>query len=284
MGGGIHPSSETHQLPSFSTEVAAMALIRPFRLLLAAVVATLFVTACSSGSAEVDDTSPAVETTGPKSLSDFETLSEKNRDDYADDTLGDKRVADYPDDVLVLYGVDEITDGEAAELAQYQGGAIFFVDLVELTPEAAAALAGWGGDGARLEFVGLERLEPTAAAALVGWRGERMGLDGIRRLEFETARAIGEWYVDTLALNGLTELDAEIASELIRAPQSTLELHGLESIDAEAAKALASWRGEVIGLTALTEMDDEAEEALREFQGTIQWHPKFDASPASGHN
>ena len=110
--------------------------------------------------------------------------------------------------------------------------------VAELSPEAAAVLAGYKGE---LRFEGLTTLSPEAAAALATREGT-LELAKLNALPPAVAKALAA-HTGELLLMGVTELTPE-AVEALATHSGTLEL-GVTELSDELAAALAKHPGEI---------------------------------------
>ncbi len=214
-----------------------------------------------------------------KSLESFELISEENREALAGTEIlfGSqmRAVEDVPGHALLLHQVTELSEREAAALADSEAMAIVLPDLEELTPEVASQLARWptpegevsmepgwqdfgrpGQAGSRMLLLGMPTLAPPAAEKLIPWgRGKSdwrfLGLEGLEELSVETAEVLVGWAARDpgwrmLHFSTLPALDPEVAEVLISWGEGvgyarTLFLTGLESLTPALAEVLARW-------------------------------------------
>ena len=148
---------------------------------------------------------------------------------------------------------------EQAEKLTFRGDVARFGKLMELSPEAAAALAkrafpieltvlenptadviaAFAGHSGGLSVPKLTTLAPEQARALAGYTGQRLSLNGLATLSAEEARALAAFagqmvikdkvHPGTLELNGIKELSPEAAAALAGC-RVVISLAGLDSL------------------------------------------------------
>lgn len=112
--------------------------------------------------------------------------------------------------------------------------------IQELTPEAAAHIAGHGG---WLSFNGLSTLSVAAANALAQHQAG-LSLNGLRSLDEVLARALAR-HCGAVELGGLRHLSVEVATALSE-HRNLLSLPGVTGLETAAAEAIALHDGEII--------------------------------------
>ena len=87
-----------------------------------------------------------------------------------------------------LYGVKELTDSKARELAKFKGDALILNGLTRLTDAQAKALARFKGRSLLLN--GLKKLTDAQAEALARFKGRSLSLNGLKELTDAQAKAL----------------------------------------------------------------------------------------------
>jgi len=146
-----------------------------------------------------------------------------------------------------------------ADRVTYRGDSARFGKLVELSPEAAAALAKRPFP---IELTVLENPRPAVIAAFAGHTAG-LSLPKLTTLSLDQAQALAGYTGGRLALNGLTALSPEVARALAafagqriikdKIQPGTLELNGVKEPSPEAAAVIAECKG-VISLTGLASL------------------------------
>ena len=186
---------------------------------------------------------------------------------------------------LGLDGVTALSTDLAKRLTTFATKFLYLDDVTELSPEAAAALAGFPGtvsldgltelspelvralgDLRRRSLMGVTSLSPEAAAALLeSPRGGDVTLN-LTTLSADTARELAKAQYNSLFLDRLTELSDEAAAALGACTLTNLWLRGLSDLSPGAAKGLAALKARQIGptlrLDSLRSLSPEAAEAL----------------------
>ena len=186
---------------------------------------------------------------------------------------------------LDLGGLARVTPDLAKQLATFATKFLSLDDVTELSPEAAATLAGFPGavslagltepspeliralgDLRRRSLTGVTALSPEAAAALLeSSRGGDVTLN-LTTLSADTARELAKVQYNSLFLDRLTELSDEAAAALGTCTLTNLWLRGLTDLSPGAAKGLAALKARQIGptlrLDSLRSLSPEAAQAL----------------------
>jgi hypothetical protein len=162
---------------------------------------------------------------------------------------------------LFLDDVTELSPESAAALAGFPG-TVSLDGLTELSPELARAL----GDLRKRSLKGVTSLSPEAAAAVVeGFQGNDLTLN-LTSLSADTARELAKGRYNSLFLDRLTELSDEAAAALGECSLTNLWLRRLTELSPGAAKGLAALKGRTLGptlrLDSLRSLSPEAAEAL----------------------
>ena len=159
---------------------------------------------------------------------------------------------------LTLNGLKSVDAKTAEVLAGDRISPLFLDGLVELSEEAAKALAQ---HKRLLSLNGLTTLSDEAAKALA----EHMGLlclNGVTTLSDGAATALAQHKGDWLFLNGMTTLSDAAAEALAQNRGDYLSLNGLTTLSDVAAKTLTQYKGQNLYLNGLTTLSDAAAEAL----------------------
>jgi len=133
-------------------------------------------------------------------------------------------------------GVTELSPEAAAVLAGFKGSLSFEV-LSSLSPAAAAALSPYGGD---LNLPGLKTLAPDVAARLAKREHGSLILSGITQMSVEAAKALAD-YKGNVNLTGVKEITADLAAAL--APHAGMLELGATEVSDDTAAAIAKHVG-----------------------------------------
>lgn len=179
-----------------------------------------------------------------------------------------KELARYPGPLL-LRGLTQATlsDDMLAALAEYKGAGLGLDGVTALPPDLAKQLATTFAT----KFLFLDdvtELSPESAAALAGFPGT-VSLDGLTELSPELARALGD--LRKRSLKGVTSLSPEAAAAVVDGFQGNDLTLNLTSLPADTAKELAKGRYNSLFLDRLTELSDEAAAALGACTLTNLW-------------
>jgi hypothetical protein len=179
-----------------------------------------------------------------------------------------KELARFPG-LLLLRGLPQATlsDDMLAALAEYKGAGLGLDGVTALPPDLATQVATTFAT----KFLFLDdvtELSPESAAALAGFPGT-VSLDGLTKLSPELARALGD--LRKRSLKGVTSLSPEAAAAVVEGFQGNDLTLNLTSLPADTAKELAKGRYNSLFLDRLTELSDEAAAALGECSLTNLW-------------
>lgn len=146
---------------------------------------------------------------------------------------------------------------------------VLTITVPALSPEAAAALAEWGG---QLTIAGLRTLPPAVAASLARCTAKaNLVLDGLTTLDAESAAHLAGTQA-RFSLNGLEILAPEVAAALARSRQP-LRLLAVRALSAEAAAALVeNPQMALISLPGLTTLEPEV---ARRLASCPKWEPRL---------
>jgi hypothetical protein len=178
-----------------------------------------------------------------------------------------RELARFPG-VLLLRGLTQaaLSDDMLAALGEYNGGGLGLGGLTALSPDLAKRLATFATKFLFLDDV--IELSTEAAQALAGFPGS-VSLDGLTELSPELARALGD--LRKRSLKGVTSLSPEAAAAVVEGFQGNDLTLNLTSLPADTAKELAKGRYNSLFLDRLTELSDEAAAALGECSLTNLW-------------
>jgi hypothetical protein len=178
-----------------------------------------------------------------------------------------RELARFPG-VLLLRGLTQaaLSDDMLAALGEYNGGGLGLGGLTALSPDLPKRLATFATKFLFLDDV--IELSTEAAQALAGFPGS-VSLDGLTELSPELARALGD--LRKRSLKGVTSLSPEAAAAVVEGFQGNDLTLNLTSLPADTAKELAKGRYNSLFLDRLTELSDEAAAALGECSLTNLW-------------
>jgi hypothetical protein len=178
-----------------------------------------------------------------------------------------RELARFPG-LLLLRGLTQaaLSDDMLAALGEYNGGGLGLGGLTALSPDLAKRLATFATKFLFLDDV--IELSTEAAQALAGFPGS-VSLDGLTELSPELARALGD--LRKRSLKGVTSLSPEAAAAVVEGFQGNDLTLNLTSLPADTAKELAKGRYNSLFLDRLTELSDEAAAALGECSLTNLW-------------
>jgi hypothetical protein len=146
---------------------------------------------------------------------------------------------------------------------------VLSITVPELSPEAAAALAEWGGV---LQIGGLRSLPPAVAAALARCTAKfNLLLEGLTALDAESAGFLAGTQA-RFSLAGLESLTPAVAAALVRTRQP-LRLPAVRTLSLDAAAALVdNPQASLIGLPGLTTLEPEVAKRLA---SCPKWEPRL---------
>ena len=178
-----------------------------------------------------------------------------------------RELARFPG-VLLLRGLTQaaLSDDMLAALGEYNGGGLGLGGLTALSPDLAKRLATFATKFLFLDDV--IELSTEAAQALAGFPGS-VSLDGLTEVSPEVVRALGD--LRKRSLKGVTSLSPEAAAAVVEGFQGNDLTLNLTSLPADTAKELAKGRYNSLFLDRLTELSDEAAAALGECSLTNLW-------------
>jgi len=178
-----------------------------------------------------------------------------------------RELAGFPG-VLLLRGMTQavLSDDMLAALAEYNGGGLGLGGLTALPPDLSKRLATFATKFLFLDDV--TELSPEAAAALAGFPGT-VSLDGLTELSPELIRALGD--LRRRSLKGVTSLSPEAAAALLESPRGGDVTLNLTTLSADTARELAKAQYNSLFLDRLTELSDEAAAALGACTLTNLW-------------
>ncbi len=178
-----------------------------------------------------------------------------------------RELARFPG-VLLLRGLTQaaLSDDMLAALGEYNGGGLGLGGLTALSPDLPKRLATFATKFLFLDDV--IELSTEAAQALAGFPGS-VSLDGLTELSPELARALGD--LRKRSLKGVTSLSPEAAAAVVEGFQGNDLTLNLTPLPADTAKELAKGRYNSLFLDRLTELSDEAAAALGECSLTNLW-------------
>ncbi len=178
-----------------------------------------------------------------------------------------RELAGFPGPLL-LRGMTQavLSDDMLAALAEYNGGGLGLGGLTSLPPDLAKRLTTFATKFLFLDDV--TELSPEAAAALAGFPGS-VSLDGLTEVSPELVRALGD--LNKRSIKGVTSLSPEAAAAVVEGFRGASLTLNLTSLPADTAKELARGRRNDLFLDRLTELSDEAAAALGGSSLTNLW-------------
>jgi len=148
---------------------------------------------------------------------------------------------------------------------------ILSITVPELSPEAAAVFAEWGG---QFNLSGLESLSPEVARALARLPGGRgyVGVINLPKIKTPDRNSLAELAKAKrpFSFGGISELTSDLARALVNCPTCSLRFPAVTSITPEVARVLVSGTGRALQLPGLTAVDPETAALLAARPG---WDP-----------
>jgi mono/diheme cytochrome c family protein len=151
----------------------------------------------------------------------------------------------------LLHGLTSMTPEAATLLAKGGAWRGTLSKIVTVPDDLAAPLAALGG---RIELRGLRELSPTAAAALAGTLQGR--LSSLESLTPDAAKAVLKDPRHGCSLDGLREMSVELATVIAAFPGLT-SLDGLKTLSPDVVEVLAKRKGS-LSLDGIAELSPEA--------------------------